>query len=149
MYIHHSTYSSYARGLSILVYGVGGFSCELAEIDKYRSYVFLHCRLLDGCFVIANVYIQPPYSCEVFQIFAKFIADIMPLPVLLMGDRNNVFKSIQDRFPPSKYVNADRVTPWVSCAGHWVCTIFGVNCILWRHSKHVSQTPTILFLILT
>lgn len=69
------------------------------------------CRLFARHFGFANVYTLPPFSDEVNQLFMKFLADILPLPVLLVGDFNNVFNIKRDRFPPPKQVDAELLTP--------------------------------------
>lgn len=76
--------------------------------------------------MIANEYIPPPYSYEVIQLFFKFLADILPLPVLRMGDFNNVFNIKQDRFPCPRNVNVECLTPLGKLCGE-----FGMHD-LWR-----------------
>lgn len=57
---YHSVYSSYSRGVSILVTRSVMFSCRQTRIDSLGRYVFLYCSIENKMYVIANIYIPPP-----------------------------------------------------------------------------------------
>lgn len=142
---YNSTYFIYARGMSVLVYCGSGFSCVHAEIDRYGKYVFLYCRLFDRCFVIANVYPTP--HVHVSQLFKIFLAHVLPFPVLLMSDFNNIFIITRDRFPPPRQIHVECLTPLgkLQYVGNWVCTICGISCIRLKHNIPAIRRPIILY----
>lgn len=95
----HSVYSSYSRGVSILIKKGVSFTCRGVQIDTLGCYIFLHC-LLDGReFVIANIYILPPSKLEILYYLLEYMENKTGIPLILVGDFNTVLDSRQDRLP--------------------------------------------------
>lgn len=59
-YQYHATYSTYARGVGILL-------CKHVLTDSNGCYVFILCELYGVSCLIAGVYIPPPFSAEVLK----------------------------------------------------------------------------------
>ena len=66
MYGYHSTYSSYARGVSVLVRKGLPFSCERVVLDPKGRYVFLQCTVHATPLLLVVVY-APPLSRRTFS----------------------------------------------------------------------------------
>lgn len=96
----HSMHTSYSRGVSVLIGSGVAFSCR-----QYKSegrYVFLHCVTENLEYVLANIYIPPPFKLDVLYSLLEFIIDKPELPVIVVGDFNVVIHKKVDRHPPGK-----------------------------------------------
>ena len=62
---YHSVHSSYSRGVSIMVKKGVSFACKELKIDEVGRYIFLHCQIENAPYVLANIYIPPPFKMEV------------------------------------------------------------------------------------
>lgn len=98
---YHSIYSSYSRGASIIFRNGISFSCREVSIDKQGCYVFLHCSVEEKVYVVANLYIRPPFKLEILYKLMEFLADKEGIPVIVVGDFNKVLDKTLDRFPPA------------------------------------------------
>lgn len=85
----HSAYSSFLRGVSILIPQGTLFTCSLSVLDGNERYIFLSCNLEGLECILANVYIPPPFSAEVLNILAGFLAHHPNVPAIIVGDFNN------------------------------------------------------------
>lgn len=93
----HPVYSSFSRGVSILIPQGTPFTCMHSVIDKGR-YIFLRCNVEGLECILANVYIPPPFSAEVPNILAGFLARHPNVPALVLGDFNNYLNPQLDKF---------------------------------------------------
>lgn len=96
----HSTHSSYSRGVSVLISSGLAFSCSQSRVDEYGRYIFLSCLIENKRYVLANVYIPPPFSMAILDDLASFIVDSPGTPVIVVGDFNMRMNNSIDRFPP-------------------------------------------------
>lgn len=64
---YHSVHSSYSRGVSIMVGRGVVFSCRESCIDEQGRYIFLSCLIENKPYVLANIYIPPPFKFEVLH----------------------------------------------------------------------------------
>lgn len=96
----HSVYSSYSRGVSILVKKGITFFCKDVKIDTLGCYVFLYCLIEGYPFIIANLYIPPPSKLEILYQLLEYVEDKADVPTIIVGDFNMVLDGCLDRFPP-------------------------------------------------
>ena len=94
---YHSTYSSYSRGVSVMVSANVMFECIQQQVDEEGRYVFLLCKLNKLTCIIAAIYIPPPFSAVPIRRLAQFMALYPDTPVLALGDFNNVLDQRLDR----------------------------------------------------
>ena len=94
----HSTHSTFSRGVSILIANTTPFELIQSVIDDQGRYVFLLCKIMGICCIIANVYIPPPYTPECLVKLSQFIALHSNVPIWVLGDYNNVLDRCLDRF---------------------------------------------------
>ena len=96
---YHSVHSTYSRGVSILVRAGVGFSCRQVSIDEYGRFIFLHCIIDNKMYIIANIYVPPPFRIDIMLRLNEFIMGKEEIPVLVVGDFNEVLDRRVDRFP--------------------------------------------------
>lgn len=70
----HSVHTSYSRGVCILVKKGLVFSCRDVKIDTLGCYDFLYCIIEGKSFVIANMYIPPPFKMEILYCLLDYVA---------------------------------------------------------------------------
>lgn len=75
------------------------FSCRDVRVDTLGCYIFLHCFIEGKPFVIANLYIPPPFKLETLYRLLEYVEDKADTPVIVVGDFNVVLNSCLDRFP--------------------------------------------------
>lgn len=69
------------------------FECIQQQIDREGRFVFLLCKLNGFRCIIAAMYIPPPFSAVPLKSLAQFMALHPNLPVLVLGDFNNILDS--------------------------------------------------------
>lgn len=107
----HSTHSSYSRGVSVLISTELAFSCGQSRVDEKGRYIFLSCLIENRRYILANVYIPPPFCTEVMEDLARFVADFPGTPVIALGDFNMTMNGSIDRFPPKPGVGEANRSP--------------------------------------
>lgn len=95
----HSVYTSFSRGVSILIKSGVEVNCMQSRIDESGRYIFLHCKIENRTYVLANVYIPPPFNTSVLRSLVEFVLDRPGVPVIVLGDFNMVMDQKIDRFP--------------------------------------------------
>ena len=103
---YHSVHTSYSRGVAVLVKRGVMFTCKQISIDEEGRYVFLYCVIENREYVLANIYIPPPFKLEVMYKLMDFMMDKTGIPVIVMGDFNEVINKKLDRFPRESVQNA-------------------------------------------
>lgn len=98
----HAVHSSYSRGVSVLVKSGVKFSCSQVRIDELGRYIFLLCSIENARYVVANIYIPPPFNLDVLLKLYEFLLDKKEVPIVAMGDFNEVLDKGLDRFPLRK-----------------------------------------------
>ena len=78
---YHSVHSSYSRGVSIMVKTGVSFACIESRIDELGRYIFLHCLIENVPYVLANIYIPPPFKMEVLYKLTEFVVNKVNIPV--------------------------------------------------------------------
>lgn len=122
----HSVHTSYSRGVCILVKKGMVFSCKDVRIDLLGCYVFLFCTIEGKSFVIANVYIPPPFKMGILYHLLEYVEDKGDIPLIAVGDFNMVLNGKMDRFPPR--AREDRATE-----GRFTQLLEEIGwCDLWR-----------------
>lgn len=78
------------------------FSCRETKIDTEGRYVFLYCQIENKSYIVANLYILPPFKMEVLYKLVEFLEDKGDTPVIVVGDFNEVLDRRKDQFPPGR-----------------------------------------------
>lgn len=100
-YHYQSTYSNFARGVSILVHKSIPFRLLDLVLDSGGRYVLLHAQVCSMKWVIAGLYLPPPASlCLLNQLTSK-IADFVNDNNVILGDFNLVPDPNIDRLSTS------------------------------------------------
>lgn len=83
---YHSTYSSYSRGVSVLVHKSLQFNLSDLHLDTEERYVVLHalCNNLD--LIIVGLYIPPHANMSLLFKLAPIIAQYPNAHIILTGD---------------------------------------------------------------
>lgn len=70
----HATYSTYARGVSILIHK--NFPCVIEEVctDPQGKYVIVVFTLWSHRYIVINMYIPPPFSPEILYAVINKVA---------------------------------------------------------------------------
>lgn len=103
---YHATYSSYARGVLVLVNRSFPGEIEKAFIDTQRKYVILLYTIRQQRYLTVAVYIPPPFSVFLNEIIEKIIQYLLA-KLLLIGDFNAVLSAGLDRPGPLKQHSAE------------------------------------------
>lgn len=98
-YQYHSVYSSYSRGVSVTVKTGVNFSCRQSSKDELGRYIFLHCAIDNSMYIVANIYIPPPFRLDVMLRLNEFLLDKEGVPIIIVGDFNEILDRELDRFP--------------------------------------------------
>ena len=94
---YHSTHTSHARGVSVLIAKSVHFElCELLT-DPNGRYVFLHAKLYGEPFLLMAFYIPPPFSTTVVLEGFTFMSRNPSVQVIWLGDFNTTLCPALDR----------------------------------------------------
>ena len=94
---YHSTHTSHARGVSVLIAKSVHFElCEL-RTDPEGRYVFLHAKLYGEPFLIMAFYIPPPFSTTVVLEGFTFMSRNPSVQTIWLGDFNTTLCPALDR----------------------------------------------------
>lgn len=112
----HATYSSYARGVSILIHKK--FPCVIEDVctdpqGKFAMVVFSH---WSQRYIIINVYIPPPFTHDLLYKVLEKAAPFYPAKLLVMGDFNSTISPDLDRPVPSKNYSSE-LSIWAQAMG--------------------------------
>lgn len=97
-YALHSTYSSYARGTSILIAKSAPISIKHIKLDPNGCFVILVMELLGKPYTVTNIYVPPPFTKKIFEKVMGTILEIAEGPLIIAGDYNTVLDNSMDRF---------------------------------------------------
>lgn len=97
--MYHSTYTSYSRGVSVLVHRTVYFQLIDKLIDVEGRYVILLCRIYQLKSIIAAVYVPPPFSLEVLRILLTHQLGSPDPPFIVLGDLNCYMDPGLDKHP--------------------------------------------------
>lgn len=61
--------------MSVLIGTDLAFSCSQSKVDEHGRYIFLSCLIENKRYILANIYIPPPFSMVILEDLARFIAD--------------------------------------------------------------------------
>lgn len=81
----HAVHSFYSRGVSIMVKTGVNFSCRQFCIDELGRYIFLYCSIDSSMYVVANIYILPPFNLDVMFRLNEFLLDKEGVPIYSSG----------------------------------------------------------------
>lgn len=113
-YEFHATYSTYSRGVSILISNAIRFTCKQCIKDPAGRYLMLLCSINDRIIFLVNVYIPPPYKDDVLKKVFEKMAQLPDVPTVIIGDFNNVLNEELDRQSNKKSNGRGKVTRWAS-----------------------------------
>lgn len=106
----HSTHSGYSRGVSVLIHRNIVFQSMHVRIDHEGRYVCLRCKLFSRPFLIIALYIPPPYNSAVLREVMTFVDGFPGVPILMLGDFNNVIHPYWDRLHSDPYNERSPIT---------------------------------------
>ena len=96
----HSSYSTYARGVSLLVHRSVPWKCFQKKVDPEGQYVFVQAQVYDIPFVILGIYNPPPATLSVIKEAMLFASLYPEALVLCLGDFNLLWDPLVDRHGP-------------------------------------------------
>lgn len=96
----HSTYSSYSRGVSVLVHKALSFVLLDLHLDPDGQYVIIHalCDRLD--MIIVGLYVPPPTKMVVLHKIQTIVASYPTSNILIAGDFNMTPNCSADKLHP-------------------------------------------------
>lgn len=97
---YHSVYSNYARGVSVLVSKNLPFQLLDLHIDQSSRYIVLHASLRGKQYVVAGLYIPPPFQKKVLDDIMAKISLYPNVPFIILGDFNATLSATLDRLQP-------------------------------------------------
>lgn len=102
---YDSVYSSYVRGVSVLVNKALPFKLIDLHIDHSGRYIILHASLRGRDYVFAGVYVPPPFKRGVLDDIMAKISLYPSAPFMLLGDFNATLIHTLDRLQPHQTHN--------------------------------------------
>lgn len=126
---YHTSYSNYARGVSVLVYRSLSFQLVDIKTDPGGRYVLVHALIAGSPYIIVGVYLPPPSDITLLHTLMQTVIQYDVSKVLVVGDFNLVMSNELDRLRPSPSTG--------SGLSQWVSSFHMTD--LWRHF-HPSDT---------
>uniref|UniRef100_A0A803KF69 Reverse transcriptase domain-containing protein n=1 Tax=Xenopus tropicalis TaxID=8364 RepID=A0A803KF69_XENTR len=113
---YHASFSTYSRGVSILVRKNLPFELSQIISDHYGRYILIACLLANKPLILANIYMPPPFTITLLQHIGKKLADLPPAPLCIMGDMNQVMDLTKDRLH-SNIQGPTNLAQWANSLG--------------------------------
>lgn len=112
----HATYSTYARGVSILI--SKAIACTIHQVvtDPGGRYVAVSLEIYNHKFLLVNIYMPPPFQVKFLYDFMVTLAPFLHLPVLIMGDYNAILDGVLDSSNAARPASVD-LRSWADMAG--------------------------------
>lgn len=129
---YHSTFSTYARGVSILVHKTVPFRLLEVKTDKEGRYVILYANIYDKNVVLVGLYIPPPANGNVLHEIMQTVVQYDTTFVYLLGDFNMAPSVEQDRLHRSARDTPD-LRQWAD--------LYALTDV-WRHIYPTSKVFT-------
>lgn len=120
---YHSPYSTYSRGVSVIVRKNLQFELLNINTDRFGRYVIIHCKINNQIMTLVNLYIPPPFNKEVLDHIFEKVSVYLPCPICFLGDFNTVVDPLLDRLAAT--------THQLSPLGKWLEALGLVD--IWRH----------------
>lgn len=108
----HSYHSNYSRGVSILVHRNLPFLCIDKVVDDEGRFICVYCTILQSYYVIAVLYIPPPYNCSILKKVLTFLAKYPTVPSIVMGDFNTTVEPFWDKVQVDTMPQGHQFTPF-------------------------------------
>lgn len=112
----HATYSTYARGVTILIHK--NVPCVIEEIctDPQGKFALVVFTLWAQKYIVVNIYVPPPFSPVVLYTILERITPFCPGKILILGDFNATMSPDLDRPTPSKNHSIE-LSAWAQAMG--------------------------------
>lgn len=94
----HSTYSRYARGVSVLISKSLLCITKTVKLDSLCRFVALVLVINNQPYTFAALYIPPPFTVGVWETVMAEVTRMAEGPIVLAGDLKAVLSSEKDRF---------------------------------------------------
>lgn len=112
----HASYSTYARGVSILVHKSLPCVIDAVHTDLLGKFVILVLTLWQQRYVFVGIYVPPPFKPEILYTILERITHYCPAKILLLGDFNAILSPDLDRpLPPKSFTG--KLSNWALSAG--------------------------------
>lgn len=85
---YHSTYSSYSRGVSVLIHKSLGFTLLDLHLDPDGRYIAIHAMCDRVELLIVGIYIPPPATVEILKKITPILAQYPSAGIIIAGDFN-------------------------------------------------------------
>lgn len=92
------SYSTHARGVSILVHKAIPFHAQETYIDDDGRFICIDCCIFQFRIILVAVYVPPPYSAEIMKMIITFTSKFPVVPILIIGDFNTYLNGLLDKF---------------------------------------------------
>lgn len=135
---YHATYSSYSRGVSILVHKKLPFPLIDLKTDSEGRFIIMHALVSNAPLVLVGLYLPPPADISVFNTVMQHVLTYGVDDVLFIGDFNMTPSPDLDRLPYTS--RGPLVWPY-----GWACSaqcVSGVTIILKTEVSPVTQHPS-------
>lgn len=128
----HSTYSTYARGVSILISKT--IACTIHQVisDPGGRYVVVSLEVCNQKFLLVNIYLPPPFQVKLLYDLMVQLAPFLHMPMLLMGDYNAILDGVLDSSNAARAASVD-LCSWAAMAGM-------TEIWRWKHPGTVSYS---------
>lgn len=97
-YAFHSTYSNYARGVSVLV--TKSLICTLDDVgtDHFVRFIIVILVIDKTPYTFVAIYVPPPFTVELWDTVMAKVLQVAKGPIIIAGDLNAVLSPEIDRF---------------------------------------------------
>uniref|UniRef100_A0A803K361 Reverse transcriptase domain-containing protein n=1 Tax=Xenopus tropicalis TaxID=8364 RepID=A0A803K361_XENTR len=99
--MYHAEYSSYSRGVAVLIRRSLGFCLEQLITDPGGRYLLVKGQVEGRPYLFVNVYLPPPADIHILHEITQKVAHFGHIPTLWAGDFNMVMDPHIDRLRPN------------------------------------------------
>lgn len=111
----HATYSTYARGVSILISKAVPCTIHHVISDPGGRFLIVIADISTCKMVLVNVYIPPPFQVQILYDLLGKLAPYMHLPLIIAGDFNAILSAALDSSNVARVASAD-LSAWAAAA---------------------------------
>lgn len=108
---------------------------EAGNTNPHDRYVLLVLTIWQQCYILAGIYIPPPFKSEILYAILERVTPHCPVKLLLLGDFKTVFSLHLDRATPPK--------PFAGDLPGWALSSGFTEVWRWKHpsTRRLSWPP--------